>query len=784
MSCPRVIKVCGIGLVGPAGKSILSGNGAPTVAVGTDGEFYIDLTASRLYGPKMSGAWGAGTLLKGDKGDKGDQGDPATYSNATPQPLGATASAGDDQAASRADHVHARPTAAEVGADASGTAAAAVAAHVAAADPHPGYLTPAEGNAAYATVAQGVKADTAIQPGNAALSDARTPTAHKSSHAAGGSDALSPADIGAAATVHGHAISDVSGLQTALDGKVGTSDSRLSDSREWSADTVSQGEAEAGTATTRRAFTALRVFQAIASWWNGSAAKTKLDGIASNATANSSDATLLNRANHTGTQLSSTISDLNTVLAGYQPVDSDLTALAALGTTSYGRSLLALADAAAGRTALELGTLATQSGTFSGASSGINTGDQATNLSYDATTRNLASSTGSPAVLPLFGSSSAGLVPASGGGTSNFLRADGTFAAPPGGAGTPGGSNGCLTFNDGGTFGGDVDLTYDKTTNLLTSKGDILLDDGGSFTTTLQTVTATANRTISFPDATGTVALVGGSSGQVLVNINGATGGLSTLTADGSGNLTLSARLTNSFNAAANAPAKLFSGTWFTGGTSTTTKPHVLIEPSGTTSTGWSTAGTGFGINAPAGFAGRLVDIQVNGIPKFFVSNDGGNPSVYLDGAGTLFINNNSSNGVILGNYAGFGLHLGSTASIIWNSNTPASTRDLFLSRDAANTLAQRNGTNPQIYRIYNTFTGATNFERARAEWVSNVFLFGTQKGTAGGTARDMELQTDGVTRITLKADGAILFSNIPTTNPNVAGQLWNDGGTLKLSAG
>jgi hypothetical protein len=168
MSCPRVIKVCGIGLVGPAGKSILSGNGAPTVAVGTNGEFYIDLTASRLYGPKMSGAWGAGTLLKGDKGDKGDQGDPATYSNATPQPLGVTASAGDDQAASRADHVHARPTAAEVGADASGTAVAAVAAHVAAADPHPGYLTAAEGNAAYATAAQGAKADTAVQP--AALS--------------------------------------------------------------------------------------------------------------------------------------------------------------------------------------------------------------------------------------------------------------------------------------------------------------------------------------------------------------------------------------------------------------------------------------------------------------------------------------------------------------------------------------------------------------------------------------------------------------------------------------
>lgn len=44
--------------------------------------------------------------------------------------------------------------------------------------------------------------------------------------------------------------------------------------------------------------------------------------------------------------------------AASQPLDSDLTAIAALTTTSYGRAFLALADAAAGRTALGLGTAA------------------------------------------------------------------------------------------------------------------------------------------------------------------------------------------------------------------------------------------------------------------------------------------------------------------------------------------------------------------------------------------------------------------------------------------
>lgn len=73
---------------------------------------------------------------------------------------------------------------------------------------------------------------------------------------------------------------------------------------------VSQAEAEDGTGTELRSWTVQRVWQAIAAWWAASAMKTKLDGIAPGATANSSDASLLSRANHTGTQSASTISDL------------------------------------------------------------------------------------------------------------------------------------------------------------------------------------------------------------------------------------------------------------------------------------------------------------------------------------------------------------------------------------------------------------------------------------------------------------------------------------------
>jgi hypothetical protein len=58
---------------------------------------------------------------------------------------------------------------------------------------------------------------------DARLSDARTPSAHKASHATGGADAITAADIGAAATSHSHAIGDVTNLQTTLDGKAASS---------------------------------------------------------------------------------------------------------------------------------------------------------------------------------------------------------------------------------------------------------------------------------------------------------------------------------------------------------------------------------------------------------------------------------------------------------------------------------------------------------------------------------------------------------------------------------
>jgi hypothetical protein len=108
---------------------------------------------------------------------------------------------------------------------------------------------------------------------------------------------------------------------------------------------------------------------------------------------------------------------------------------------------------------------------------------------------------------------------------SSFEGYDGTAWGFVGGA-TPAGVSGSIQINDGaGGLGAITNLKWDSANTELDVPGDISLDDGGTFTTTMQTVTATANRTISFPNATGTVALVAGSNQQVTYNNAGAQAG-------------------------------------------------------------------------------------------------------------------------------------------------------------------------------------------------------------------------------------------------------------------
>ena len=83
-------------------------------------------------------------------------------------------------------------------------------------------------------------------------------------------------------------------------------------------------------------------------------------------------------------------------------------------------------------------------------------------------------------------------------------------------------------------------------------------------------------------------------------------------------------------------------------------------------------------------------------------------------------------------------MYIGFHGSVgVTNLNNP----DTRFHRDGgAGLIAQRNGSNAQTFRVYNTRTSATNFERLNLRWASNEFIFDAEAGSAGGTLRGIKI--------------------------------------------
>jgi hypothetical protein len=465
------------------------------------------------------------------------------------------------------------------GKDASGTAAAAIAAHLAAADPHPTYLTQTEAGALYAPLASvhdpvtlgATVADvlgltgqqlTADDPGAGAdrllfwdhsagrlryltLGSGLTITDITIDAAGGGGGGGYPtfsAPTGFTVTGSGTAsitLSFATGYslpttasQASWDAAAGLAataiqptDSRLTDAREWSAATVTQAAAEAGTETTRRAWTVQRVWQAAAAWW-----------------------------------------------------------LSITGAT--GRSLAGAASPAAGRAVLELGTAATTDAT-----------------AYATAAQGAKADAAVTAVT----------------GTAPIASSGGV---------TPAISISAATTSAAGSMSG-ADKSKLDSINIGTAAGNVVALDGSA-----RLPAVDGSQLTNLPGGTGGGSPAGTGSELQFRSSSSAFGAVTGSSVDGSGNITLGSRFTSSVANALSSSALLLSGTWITsGGTSTTTKPTVLIEPAGTTSSGWPTAGSALGINCPSGFTGWPIAVHVNGSLRFGI--DLGNNRTHINNTGT-----------------------------------------------------------------------------------------------------------------------------------------------------
>ena len=197
----------------------------------------------------------------------------------------------------------------------------------------------------------------------------------------------------------------------------------------------------------------------------------------------------------------------------------------------------------------------------------------------------------------------------------------------------------------------------------------------------------------------------------------------------------------------------------------------------------WNASGTTFtgiklNVTDTASAAGSLLmDLQVGGVSRFSVDKAGaitvpstsgyGNSGIRFSGISPRIYANSNILSLNNGSYGAIGADFGASQARIngavafgFSNGDVTNALDVILARDAANTLAQRNGTAAQTKRLYGTFTDTSNYRRL------------AQTMSTAGVA---EIKPEGAGT---GASGNVLhISGLPTSNPG-PGILWNNAGT------
>ena len=187
----------------------------------------------------------------------------------------------------------------------------------------------------------------------------------------------------------------------------------------------------------------------------------------------------------------------------------------------------------------------------------------------------------------------------------------------------------------------------------------------------------------------------------------------------------------------------------------TTALGYTPVNKAGDTITGavsvtptWNAVGTtftGLKVNATdtaSAADSLLADLQVAGSSVFKVDKRG--DITFGDSAGDYQSQLNVPHG--------FKLRVNNSDTVRIDTmlgavNVPVALTDMsgdganwvYLHKDAGGILAQRNSTNPQAFRVYNTYTDGSNYERGFIRWDTNKFEIGTESAGTG-TARYLKI--------------------------------------------
>ena len=183
-----------------------------------------------------------------------------------------------------------------------------------------------------------------------------------------------------------------------------------------------------------------------------------------------------------------------------------------------------------------------------------------------------------------------------------------------------------------------------------------------------------------------------------------------------------------------------------TSGTATANTPALNVTQTwnnaAVTFTGWRFNVTDTASNA----ASLLMDLQVGGGSRFSVTKSG-TVNINLPATNTSALNVTAGGGGVIASFnqvaiqsTGSSVTFGTTnfgpftigsigtgqTVIAGSTNNPIVLAPLF------NITEQRNGTNAQTFRLYNTFTDASNYERLSVDWTSNVAYIRPQNAGTG----------------------------------------------------